>query len=393
MSNIIDSTGLTVNSVTDIQTNITNSFKTIYGNDINVESSSPDGQLINILAQAIVDNLELLNSIYNSFSPDNCYGKTMDQRFAINGLERIGGTFTFTNITLVTDRALNLEGLDGNIESTSATGYTISDGEGNQFILAESISIPSAGTYVLSFRSKTIGKVQTLPNTITNMITIVLGVVSVNNPTTASIIGIDEESDYDFRVRRMKSFALASTSNTDSIMAELLRTTGVTDCYIYENSSDSSVGSIPAHSLWIIVQGGTDANVANAIYIKKSPGCNLYGDESYSITRVAGNTITINFDRAIEENLYIQFNLTPKTAGIVFDLDAIKTSIVNTISYKLYQNASINDIIIAMSTIEPNGVLSSVGVSTDGVTYAESVSPTDEQHKFILDVSRIDITL
>ena len=45
--------------------------------------------------------------------PDQAQGRVLDQRIAINGLERKGGTYTVTPVNITVDREVSLVGLDG----------------------------------------------------------------------------------------------------------------------------------------------------------------------------------------------------------------------------------------------------------------------------------------
>ena len=110
MVNKVDTIGLTVDSLAESITSLTEDFREIYGADINVASNTPDGQLINLIAQIKTDLLTLLTGIYNSFDPDQAVGILLDQRCAINGVQRQGATFSFINIQITTDRALTLQG-------------------------------------------------------------------------------------------------------------------------------------------------------------------------------------------------------------------------------------------------------------------------------------------
>ena len=133
MPNSFDANGLQVITQNELVDNLTQSFQTIYGEDINVESNSPDGQIINIFAQSLEDFYELLSQVNASFDPDQAIGTVLDQRCAINGIQRKSGTYTYVNIDITTDRSLTLDGVDQNAEDDS---YTVSDSEGNQFVLA-----------------------------------------------------------------------------------------------------------------------------------------------------------------------------------------------------------------------------------------------------------------
>ena len=189
MSNIVNANGISIQSLDEILTDLTNGYKNIYGDDANVDPDSPDGQMLNIYALSKKDVLDLIVSVYNNFNPDNAIGRSLDARCAINGIVRRGGTFTFTPIEVTVDRALTLSGLDSGIDDESAKGFAIADSSGNKFYLAQTEVFAVATTVLLSFRAQYSGKVETTPNDITTIVDTVLGVVSVNNPSAASSVG------------------------------------------------------------------------------------------------------------------------------------------------------------------------------------------------------------
>jgi len=383
MPNQVDSTGLQVKTVTEIVADLTTSLKEIYGDDINVDPNSPDGQLLNILAQAIVDNLEMLSLVNASFDPDQASGVILDQRVAINGIQRTAGTYTVQPVSITVDRAMTLVGLDGAIEPTGDE-FVVADDAGNEFILAATQTISGAGTASYNFRAKDIGSVLTSPNTITNQITITLGVTAVNNPLTATTTGVEEETDAQLKIRRQMSFFKQATSNADAIEAELLATTGVTDALVVEDDD--------AHTIWCIVEGGTAEDIAQVIYAKRGAGCGMVGAEEVVVDRPNGQSITIKYDEPVEEDLYITATLTPKKAGISFDFAAIKEELVAALKYTLNQPASINEVLAALMQIEPEAYFSSVGVSLTDSAYADYVATTDEQHKLVLTTAHISLT-
>ena len=70
MPDVLDATGLTTKTLSELLAELVAAFKVIYGPNINVDQNSPDGQSLNIYSQGGVDYRELLTSIYNSFDPD-----------------------------------------------------------------------------------------------------------------------------------------------------------------------------------------------------------------------------------------------------------------------------------------------------------------------------------
>jgi nitrate reductase NapAB chaperone NapD len=391
MPNQITAAGLQVKTNTEIIADIKAALRLIYGADINLEQNSPDGQLVNIFGQAATDQLEMLLALYNSFSVANSFGILLDQRVALNGLTRRPGTYTMQDVTVTVDRALTLAGLDDDLNSPEGEGYTIEDDAGNKFILAATHVFVGAGSASLSFRAKAIGQVETTPNTITNQTTVVLGVTNLNNPDPADEIGENEETDAALKIRHAKSFMLAAEGAVDAIQAALLTVEDVVDALVVENDTDSPVDDIPAYSIWAIVDGGSDEDVGTAIYSKKMPGCGQKGGEEYVVIRPNGTSFTAKFDRALDENLYIRFSILPRSPGATFDDDAIKLALVNALVYRLNQSATIGDVVIAMLTIAPEGILTDVEVSDDGVSWFDILEPTTFQHKFVTAVGRITI--
>ena len=186
MPNVIDVNGLQIKTQTEILDELLNGspnysgFYALYGAGINVGANSPDGGLLNIIAQVATDMEELLASINSSFDPDQATGTILDARCAINGVLRQGATYTIQNILVTVTQGLTLPGLD------TSNPFTVSDANGNQFQLITSYTFGIAGNASLVFRASQIGAVLTTVNTINQIVTGTLGVTTVNNPTAAT---------------------------------------------------------------------------------------------------------------------------------------------------------------------------------------------------------------
>lgn len=390
MTDVIDSNGLQVSSNTELVSQLTTSFQSIYGNDINVDQNSPDGQMINIFAQGGTDIRELLVQLYNSFDPDNCSGRLLDERCALNNVFRKAGTFTTVLITLVTDRSVTLQGVDANYNDPSATGYTIQDNAGNQFVLVNTQTF-AAGTHTALFRAKEIGAVETSIGTITTPVTIVLGVVSVNNPVSATT-GENEETDAELKIRRRQSVSISSSGYLNGILASVLQLDGVTDAAAYENyTNETDANGTPAHCLWLVVEGGSAADIAEVLYKKKPAGTNMRGDITYNITTVSRQTFTAAWDEPTAAPLYIKFNIQPTITGVVFDEDAIKDFILDNVKYKIGDGAETSTLTtIAQMAIDANGgngVAVNVLISTDNANWVEYIAPVVATKLGITDIA------
>lgn len=382
-------TGLTIASVQDIVDGIVTDLQSIYGADINVDSNSPDGQLINIFAQAAGDILEVLLDVYNSFSPDSAYGQVLDQRVAINGIARRQGTYTTTPVTITVNQAITLPGLD----QTTVTPFTIADNAGNQFQLVTSHVFSASGSASLTFQAFAIGPTEVTANTITNAVTTILGVTAINNPTTVGTsVGIAEETDAQLRVRRIQSFALASTGPADAVSAALLAIPDVTDAFVVENATSSEVAGTPANSIWCIVTGGTDAEIAQAIYAKKGLGCGQRGGNSFIVARPNGTSFTALWDTSISQPLYVKCTINPRTAGQAFDTALLETELATMLLYKLGDAPTVGDVVNAMLTLAPTGYLTDIGVSANGSDFFDVVQPTTAQYYYTTLAANVTIS-
>lgn len=379
MTDILNENGLQTSTAPELLQTLQNDFKNIYGEDVLLDSSTPDGQWLNILVQKGVDVRGLLTQLYNSFNPNNTQGSLLDQRCAINNVFRKAGTFTTVTVNVVTDRALTLQGLDDNYNNPEATGYTIQDNEGNRFILVNTTTL-STGSNSLLFRSETLGGVVVLPNTLTTPVTIVLGVVSVNNPTTANAIGTVEELDEELKVRRRQSVAISSFGYLNGLQTALLQLPGVTDAKVYENyTSSTDANGTPAHCIWVVMDGGAISDIAETIYSRKCPGTNMRGNITYTITTDAQTQFIAKWDNATVTPFYIKFNIKPTVEDITFNQTAIKEYIEQRLMFKIgefAETASITEIAQnAIDSVGGQGYAINVEISTDQTTWVEYLSP------------------
>lgn len=394
MANQITASGLETDSLSDIVAQLTEDLQDIYGSDINVASDTPDGQWINIMAQVVIDVLDLITQVYNSFDPDLAIGAVLDQRVTINGIQRLGGTFTLTPVTIVTDRALTLYGLDQEDEPV----FTVADNAGNQWQLITTQSPGGAGTYSYSFQAAEPGAILTTPNTITTPVTIVLGVVSINNPSTYSSLGTNEETDAALRLRRQKSVSLASQGYYAGLLAALENINGVTSAYVYENTTSVTDGDgVPGHSIWVIVAGtGAPEDIAQAIYTKRNAGCGMYGSQSYVITRPDGSPFVVLWDDVIAETLFIQFTAVSLDGVNDPDIGLIRSQLPSLYVPGVNGQVNVNRLATLVQQIDPNTLVDSsvvdAGFSTSDIGPFEEVLEPDQKNKqFVITEANIII--
>lgn len=340
--------------LSDIQTAIQNIYS-LNGEQINFESSSPDGQFTNVLAELGTVIRELLTEIYNSTSPSNCSGAVQDIRYQINNLFRKAGTFTIQNIDITTDRTVTLQGLDASYYDVNAQSYSVSDNAGNIFYLIDTATIP-AGTTKLAFRAKDMGQVIPTVGTITNQDTIIAGILSVINSDGYTSLGEQQETDEEFRLRRERSVANVSTGNIDSIIGNILQLSGVTGINVWVNNSNSTDATgTQAHTIWVIVNGGAKEDIANLIYANIG-GSETRGAVETEIATASGQPLTIRFDRPTVIPVYVNITIKSTIADNIIDLENMKRAIAESTSYNIGQDVGVGTLTANASyALDANG--------------------------------------
>lgn len=123
---------------------------------------------------------------------------------------------------------------------------------------------------------------------------------------TAIAGGQDIEELEDARKRFFNQGISQSYWNRDGVRAELYRVDGVKSAYVEVNNSDNFVGSQPRRSIWCVVDGGRDEDIAQAIFRKFTDATFTYGSQKVTLLDQAGTEVEISFDRPTEITVDIQ---------------------------------------------------------------------------------------
>lgn len=256
-----DDKGVRVRTFLEIFTKKTDGYKDIYGQEINVDQNTQDGQKIGLESNAILDLELAFQWLYSQLDPDFSQGQMLNVIAKICGITRIPTTRSICDVAITTDRALTLP-----------AGWEAKDA--NDAIWFTQIEIDLVqGVNQVTLSSKDWGAVSVQSNEIIFQNHIVLGIVSLTN-ANPSTLGVDEESDEDFRIRRNLSTENPAFSTLGELQSGLSNLNGVTGVRVYENKTDvlDTVLSMEAHSIWVIVDGGSVADISKTIAISKTAG-------------------------------------------------------------------------------------------------------------------------
>jgi uncharacterized phage protein gp47/JayE len=176
----------------------------------------------------------------------------------------------------------------------------------------------------LEFSCLVEGPTAVTPNTVTTIVTPVLGWDSVNNPIPA-VVGTDKESDEELRERFRSSKYLRAQNTSDALYSALLELDGVTELRLYVNTTDAvdSIGLDP-HSFLVLIVGGDATEIARVIWKHTPIGIASKGAQTVTIRDVQGYEQVVRFDRPTYVPIWAEVNITTDSTFPVGGEDKIK---------------------------------------------------------------------
>ena len=290
-------TGIVVPDTSKVKEQVEQEFKTALGEDLDTTESTPQGRLIEAETVARKRTIENMALLANMFNPQQAYGIFLDSIASLFGIERVGAT-----------RTRVLCQLTGTANTVIPANSQAKDNNGNIYYCETSITLDSEGNGEGYFVCMVKGAIDCPVNSLTQIVTAVIGWDSINNDSSG-VIGKNGESDLDLR-NRINISQYRGRALVQSVRSALYRIETLKSCYVKDNPNNTSQTIVnprtsaqlvlPPHSLYVCVLGGSDDDVAKAIFDTKSIGC------AYASSN--NETIVIDIDNAVEEEYPIYFD-------------------------------------------------------------------------------------
>lgn len=377
--------GLSIETFEEIFNAAAEKYKDIYGQDINIDQNAPDGQRLAISTKAAIDVQEVVQQIYNGLDVDLASGVFLDIIAKIAGLTRRPATRSSVEVDIVTTADITLP-----------SSYIVADENGQNWQTIEEVDL-TTGTNSVTLYAEFYGAYEASANTVNEPVTIILGVESINNPL-AAVAGDAYETDEEFRQRRDRGVENPALSIVGALLSALLDTEDVTDAQVYENklSTYDFVRDMVAHSIWVIVEGGSIADIAETMAKNKTMGATEKGDitGNYDEIITANGTDYIyrnlmKFQRPTLKDLYVSVNATATTGTL--DPEGIKNAIAEK-TYLIGENAVSSGLYAFAYQANTNYVLSDLEISDDNITYIDGLLEPGLDGMWMIDTANITIT-
>jgi uncharacterized phage protein gp47/JayE len=371
------STGFSAKPLLTIKSELEAELKAAFGASIKVTPQSVFGKLIGILADRESELWDLAQAVYNATDPDKATGAALEALCALTGTIREGATPSTATLACVgtagtvlpVGRVVSVSGSGGaRFESTeaatltavsawtAATAYAVgakvrnnsnvyqctvagtSAGSGGPTTTANSITDNTVTwTYLgtgtgcadVGFEAEETGPTVATARTLTSIETPVSGWASAINVEDADL-GQDIETDAALRVRREDEISAGGNATVNAIRNAVLDVDDVEACVVFVNDTDTTDGDgVPPHAVEILVQGGEDADILQAVFDSVAAGIATHGTESGSVEDDSGNSHTVEFSRPSEQDVYIIANVTKDPDDFPSDgEDQIKAALV-----------------------------------------------------------------
>lgn len=291
-------------------------FREIYGDDINTDPDTPDGQLIGLIAQIKADLEELGEAIYRALDPDHASGVWLEQRTAYAGITRRRASYSYL-------RRVQLEGSAG---APIEAGSIVEDGSRQRWLLVSDTVVGS----LADFRSVEKGAFELSAGTSLEIVTKTNGWTGAVTTESAEV-GEEEERDPVLLNRFYRSRARGAQNSVDGIEANILQLPDVREVICLENHTDvTDADGVPRKSINVIVDGGDDKAIAQVIFDRKTGGTGMRGDIQVDVIDKRGRRRSVWFDRPtpVDCAAYIEVQRNENYTDI--DTDAIKAAIAAT---------------------------------------------------------------
>jgi uncharacterized phage protein gp47/JayE len=288
--------GLVIPAETAVLAGVQDDINAAFGGGLNPALETPQGQLASSQAAIIGDKNNEFALFVNQVDPQYSADRFQDAIARIYFLTRKPATPTSVQATV--------NGLAG----TVIPGGTLAqDTSGNTYACAGAVTIDATGSVTAEFQNVATGPIPCAAGTLTQVYQAVPGWDTITNAADGTL-GSDVESRADFEYRRKNSVALNGTGTPQAIYAEVFALADVLDVYVKDNPTGAAVNTgstnypIAAHSVYVAVVGGADADVAAAIWAKKDLGCDTNGNTSATVVDPSGYSYpqpsyTIKFQR------------------------------------------------------------------------------------------------
>lgn len=274
--------GVQIPTESDILAGVIDDMDGAFGGGMSKNLDTPQGQMASSQSAIIGDKNAEIVHVTNQVDPQFSAGRFQDAIGRIYFLERKPALPTTVLCTLI--------GVAGTI---IPAGTFAQDTNGFTYASVGVAVIPESGSIDMEFQNLENGPIACIAGALIIVFQSIPGWDAIINEEDG-VLGSFVESRQEFEYRRKNSVSINANGTPGAIYGAVFNVDDVIDCFVVDNPTGAILPYGPTnyplkpHSVYVAVVGGTDANVAQAIWTKKDLGCDMNGNTTYEVTDTSG---------------------------------------------------------------------------------------------------------
>lgn len=368
----------------EILTKLQTQARGIYGEDIDIESHTPDGQLLGSFAECLDDIGQAIEDTYNGRNPNAATGQNLTSTCALNGVYRVVGDYSYVDVSVVVASG-----------ATVPSGTQVQD-EDNGAVYAFSTAVVGNGEAQNVTCNAVKKGTHSAAGNVTKIVQPTYGLISVTNPAESSTVS-GEETDENLAIRRNLSTAAPTSGFLESIYAGLLEIPGIGKVKVYENDTGIQKDIHPGdqalnpHSVTTVVTAGSASSIGAVLYNRKTPGVTTCGSTSVVVSDSLGIPHTMKYTLAEEVQIYVRVRYKDRPGsgfGGSGGEEAIRTALVTWMQVNQLPSVPVfRGFLWAQAQLAVQGLDNlpaviiediSIGTTEEGVVSADFIAAWDE---------------
>lgn len=431
--------GFNIKRLPEIKADLDERINIALNNQTALLPDSPEGQLSGLFSIIYAQLWEELSKAYSAFNPLNVIEQDLDNLVLLNGITRLEAAPSEVTLTIT--------GVEGTtIPASSIVSSSVSSA---QFLTDYDVTIPATGSVNVLAHSRIFAVIVADAGDLTIIETPINGWVAATNDVNA-VVGRLRETDAELRLRRARSLSLSGQSSLGSIFTAVGAIGGVSYVSVTENvtsfpsavigeqpysfdvkvfgrsanpdlirdaivnavtpipgvdsvqviQDQEPVPNLPPHSFAVVVRGGDNQEIGEAIWNKKPSGIQSYGDLDVVIQDIQGDDHVIQFQRPLSKEIYVRGNISFFTGNVPENAaEVLGQAIIDYAAGQLVPGAGFNvgeDVIFSrlftpLNLTFQGHTINSLEISDDGVLWTIDNLVVGFNQVATFDLSRIDL--
>lgn len=314
---MLDENGFRKKTYSEIYDEIEQDAKARFGQKINTSERSVFGILFRIFAWFLSVFWNIVEAVYFNSFPSTAIGISLQRLVKFKGMSKILAAEAFGKVKIT-----------GTPNAIIPSGFLVSTANGIFFETIDDLILDGAGAGEVDIRAIDKGSLGNVEiGDINEVVEISNDVESVTNsePTAG---GREEETDAALK-KRFNDLTSSGGSSTESVEATLLEVTGVRDAIVRDNTlNEVTDDGLPPKCIAPFVFGGTDVDVAKAIFSVKAGGIQSYGSTVIEVVDTKGSVHLIGFTRPNVIDTFVNVILTTNSFFPADGSQKVRTSIL-----------------------------------------------------------------